>query len=74
MELDLLYILAGRIFTSMAFFEVENPDEGCITEPIKNDKISNFLEKVKNFISEFSDAQISFFNVFFIIVIIFSDS
>ena len=44
-ELDMLYILAGRNFMSIDFIGGENEDKDCTLKPkkMKNLKISNFL-------------------------------
>ena len=61
----MLYMLAGRIFLSIDFIEVENPDEGCTSEPEKNENSENF-EKI-NFLGpeafEFT-FSINFFHLF----------
>ena len=41
----MLYMLAGRIFTSIDFIEVKNADKGFASEPKKTDKLK-ILKKI----------------------------
>ena len=66
----MLYILAGRNFMSIDFTGGENPKKDCPSEPkkLKNQKNSKF----SNFLGPKS--SISLFNIFSLLIYIFSDS